>query len=116
LLPIRHLLAVLAIVGLILTPIARPMMAIAAEMPAAMDEHAAMEMPGDMPCCPKQAPMPDCAKDCLFMAMCAAQFACNPMQGAGLVMPLGLAGIFVPVNDATVAGVSHGPPPRPPKI
>ena len=89
----------------------------AADMQAAMNEHAATEMPADMPCCPKQAqaPMPDCAKDCLFMAMCVAQFACDAMRGSGLVVPLGLAGLFIPGSDTNMAGLNYGPPPRPPK-
>src|SRR3954470_1018937 len=95
---------------------ARPAMAMAIEMPAVMDHHADMAMPSDMPCCPDQAPMSDCAKDCIFMAMCAAQFACNLMQGAGLVIPLALAGVLVPGDDGVMAGLSQGPPPRPPKI
>ena len=42
---IRYLFAVLAIVGLILAPIASP----AAAMPAAMGDDASMAMPADMP-------------------------------------------------------------------
>jgi hypothetical protein len=119
---IRGLLAILAIVGLALAPLARPVMA----MPAAIQAEAASEqpmadgaataMPEDMPCCPTKAPTPDCGKDCLFMAMCAPQFLCNAVQGAGLVLPLGLASVFFPGNDKAVAGLSQGPPPRPPKI
>ena len=108
--PIRHLFPIFAVVGLILTPIARPAMALAQDM------HAAMVMPADMPCCPDQVPMPDCAKDCPFMAMCAAQFVCSVPHGAGLVVALAFASIVVPGNDTDVAGLSQGPPPRPPKI
>jgi hypothetical protein len=84
-----------------------------------MVDHAAMAMPAeamseDMPRCPTKAPVPDCGKDCLFMAMCATQFLSNAVQGVGLVMPLGLASIFFPGNDTDTAGLSQGPPPRPP--
>jgi hypothetical protein len=48
--------------------------------------------------------------------MCATQFLCNAVQAAGLVIPLRLAGVFFPGNDTDVAGLSQGPPPRPPKI
>jgi hypothetical protein len=34
-----------------------------------------MAMSEDMPCCPTKAPIPDCGKDCLFMAMCATLVA-----------------------------------------
>jgi hypothetical protein len=60
--------------------------------------------------------VPDCSKDCLFMALCATQFLANAVQGVGLVIPLGLAGVFFPGNDTDVADLSQGPPPRPPKI
>ena len=82
----------------------------------AMVDGTAMAMPEDMPCCPTKAPIPDCGKDCLFMAMCATQFLANAVQGVGLVIPLGLASVFFPGNDTDVAGLSQGPPPRPPKV
>jgi len=119
---IRSLLAIPAIVGLVLGPIARPAMAIPPPMHTgvasgqAMVDEAAMAMPEDMPCCPKKSPIPDCGRDCLFMAMCAMQFLCNAVQAAGLVIPLGMASVFSPGNDTDVAGLSQGPPPRPPKI
>ena len=119
---IRSLLAIVAIVGLVLGPIARPAMAMPAPMHTAvasdqaMVDEAAMAMPEDMPCCPTKAPIPDCGKDCLFMAMCATQFLANAVQGVGLVIPLGLASVFFPGNDTDVAGLSQGPPPRPPKV
>jgi hypothetical protein len=119
---IRSLLAILAIVGLVLGPMARPSMAMPAPMHTGvgadqeMVNDAAVAMPEDMPCCPRTAPIPDCGKDCLFMAMCATQFLCNAVQTAGLVIPLGMASVFFPGNDTDVASLSQGPPPRPPKI
>jgi hypothetical protein len=114
---IRRLLAILAIAGLAVAPMAMPTATqAAATSDQSMVDHAAMAMPEDMPCCPKKAPIPDCGKDCLFMAMCATQLLCNAVQESGLVMPLALASIFFPGNDTDVAGLSQGPPPRPPKI
>jgi hypothetical protein len=127
----RRLLSILAIVGLALAPVARPALAMpAAQVPAAFDQpmvdHAAMArpeaampeepMPEDMPCCPTKALIPDCGKDCLFMAMCATQFFSTAVSGAGLVLPLGLASVFFPGNDTDLAGLSQAPPPRPPNI
>jgi hypothetical protein len=112
---IRNLLAIVAIVGLVLGPIARPVMAMPAPMHTsiasdqAMVDGTAMAMPEDMPCCPTKAPIPDCGKDCLFMAMCATQFLANAVQEMGLVIPLGLASVFFPGNDTDVAGLSQGP-------
>jgi hypothetical protein len=123
---IRHLLAVLAIAGLMIAPVAKPATAMHAAMQASaaidesMHDHAGMAMSEDMPCCPKQvphqAPIPDCAKDCVFMAMCATQLLANATQGAGLVVSLGRATVFLPGNEMNVAGLSQSPPPRPPKI
>jgi hypothetical protein len=115
---IRSLLAILAIVGLVLGPIAKPVMAMPTPMHMGVDQAMVNEaaMPEDMPCCPTKAPIPDCGKDCLFMAMCATQFLANAVQGVWLVIPLGLASVFFPGNDTDVAGLSQGPPPRPPKI
>jgi hypothetical protein len=118
---IRRLLAILAIVGLVLGPIARPAMAMPASMHTgaasdqAMVDEAAMTMPEDMPCCPKKSPVPDCGRDCPFLAMCTMQF-CNTVQAACLVVPLGMTRVFLPGNDSDVAGLSQGPPPRPPRI
>jgi hypothetical protein len=39
----------------------------------AIIDDAAMSMPEDMACCPKQTPIPDCGKDCPLMAICATQ-------------------------------------------
>jgi hypothetical protein len=117
---IRSLLAIPAIVGLVLGPIAKPAMAMPTPMHTGVASDQAMvdeaAMPEDMPCCPKKSPIPDCGRDCVFMAMCATQFLCNAVQVAGLVTPLGLATVFFPGNDTDVAGLSQGPPPRPPKI
>ena len=118
---IRSLLPILAVVGLILAPVARPAMAIAADMQAAVAhdqpmDHAVMAMPADMPCCPDKALMPDCAKDCPLMAMCAAQAFYDAPQAAGVVTRLVLASVMVPVSDTDLASLSQRPPPRPPRI
>jgi hypothetical protein len=117
---IRSLLGTLAIVGLVVGPIARPAMAMPAPMPTAVAsdqatvDEAAMAMPEDMSCCPKKAPLPDCGRDCL--ANCATQPLCNTVQGAGLVKPLGLANVLPPGNDTALVGLGQHPPLRPPKI
>jgi hypothetical protein len=106
----------LALAGLLLTPVAVPAMPAAAVMGESMGDHAAMAMPADMPCCPDQAPMPDCGKNCPFMASCAAQFVYDLPHGAGIVAPPALASLVVPGNDAGLTGLTQRPPPRPPKI
>jgi hypothetical protein len=121
LLAIRHLLAGLAILGLTLTPLARPAFAVSADMAAAASDHApsvdnaAMAMPADMPCCPEQAPSPDCGKDCPLMALCMASVLQAAPHGAALLVPLTIASIVVPGESAKLSGLAQPPPARPPK-
>ena len=118
---IRHLLAVLAMAGLVLSPIARPAMAMPTDMHASMSDSTAMTddgtaaMPAGMPCCPDKSPGPDCGKDCPFMAFCAAK----SFQSARLVslfVPQRLVSVVVPGNEAEPGSIAQAPPTRPPKI
>jgi hypothetical protein len=115
-LTIRHLLAAFAILGLVLGPLASPAMAISIDMSVAVADQTAMSMPEGMPCCPDQAPMPDCAKDCPFMALCATQFLSTMPPGTGFVMPPTRASVVVASNDLGLSGLKQRPPPRPPKL
>jgi hypothetical protein len=110
---IGRLLGLLAIIGLVVAPIAGAEVALPNEATAMVDDSA-MGMSQDMPCCPKKAPTPDCSKDCPLMAICATQLPCNAVQGLGLLIPLKLAGLLFPGNESDVAGVSQSPPLRPP--
>lgn len=109
---ISRLGAALAVLGLLLAPLARPVMA--ATMPAVPD-HAALEMPADMPCCPERAPAKDCAKDCFLMAACMAGNLQATPPVAQLFIPPEAATVLLSGNDADLAGLSTGPPQRPPK-
>jgi hypothetical protein len=109
---ISNLLAALAVLGLLAAPLVRP--AMAAMMHTAA-EHAAMDMPAGMPCCPDQMPGKDCAKDCPLMATCVATSLQAMPAGATLFTPPETAGILLPASDADPAGLSTGPPQRPPK-
>ena len=109
---ISKLLAALAVLGLLLAPLARP--AMAATMLSAAD-HAAMGMPADMPCCPEQGPAKDCAKDCPLMATCMVGSVQALPPVARLFAPPKAAGPLLSGNDADPAGLSTGPPQRPPK-
>ena len=114
---IRHLLAVLAWLGLVVGPFAAPAaaMAVSMDMAAAAMESASMDMPGGMPCCPDQPAKPDCAKDCPFMAACSG-VVFSPAAGAiALSAPLALLAVVTPHNDAKRSGLAQGPPARPPK-
>ena len=120
-LAISRLLAALTIVGLVLAPLARSAMGgtMKADPHVGITAHAVtsvdMGMPADMPCCPDQAPVPDCGKDCPLMAMCLAAMALNLPASIGLAIPDMAAGLILPGNDQDLSSLGHGPPPRPPK-
>jgi hypothetical protein len=118
---IRALLWVLALVGLVLAPLAQPVMAMTGgaqtrgivSAQSAMNE-AAMTMSG-MPCCPEKAPLPDCSRDCPFMMLCAGSAFCGA-QGAELIVSFVLSDRVSVRNDTDVVSLSHRPSPRPPKF
>ena len=122
---IRRLLSGFAILGLILVPLARPAMAVdshsaqsvhALEGQAHSTAHSAeTAMPEGMPCCPDEAPIPDCGEHCPLMALCMSQFLQGAPMWAGPLVRLSLSSVVVPGNDRKLTGHVHGPPPRPPK-
>jgi hypothetical protein len=118
---IGHLFTVLAIVGLLLGSVLRPVMAMpvgahtsSSDAPAMSDTMAAA-MPADMPCCPEKAPVPDCGKDCPCMTFCAGTLLHSAPLGS-LFVPLTLASIVVRDGQSDLLGIAQTPPKRPPKI
>jgi hypothetical protein len=117
---IRRLLAILAIAGLALAPLSRPVMAgtpLDASMPAMADDMSvsatADETANDMPCCPAKAPI-DCGK-CVFMAACmtkcfsglSSAIFCPSFAASGQIAP--------PQNDFWPDGLGYSPPETPPR-
>ena len=116
-LTIRSILTGLALLGLVLSPLARPAMAVdsGGTMQGDIAAHGAMDM-GNMSCCPDQVPMPDCGKDCPFMAVCATQFLSAMPQATGFLIPPRRASLVVADNDVVPSGLTQRPPPKPPKL
>jgi hypothetical protein len=120
---IGHLLALLAVVGLMLAPLAHATMAMGTAdhaMPMAtvmtdtgMADAEMADLMADMPCCPHKAPVPDCGNDCPFMALCSAVPFDVPL--ASLMAPLAEAGIVRPADQSDLVSVTRAPPRRPPK-
>ena len=116
--------AALAILSLILAPLARPAAAMPMHMQTSMGDHAmsgdgmvdhaAMSMPEGMPCCPDEAPTSDCGKHCL-MVMCAATAVPMLPAAAGLSLPQSHLEKVMAVGDITLSGLSQRPPPKPPR-
>jgi hypothetical protein len=114
---IRNLLSLLAVLALILVPLGRPVMgATAADMNAVMSDASAAPMAADMPCCPKEAPPPDCAKDCPLMALCMVGSILDFPASIALLVPQRFTTLVLAGNEPDIAGLTHGPAPRPPKI
>ena len=136
---IRRLVALIVIAGLVLAPVLLSVGATAMQMPAAMAAaHAGMMMSHDMAkssdatmssememssdmvmpdmeCCPKKTShMPDCGKDCPFMALCMG-IGLQSDRVANLSAPLELVSTFVPGNQRDLDGLAQAPPIRPPK-
>jgi hypothetical protein len=117
---IRRLLPMLAIAGLVLAPVAQPVMAMPADMQATMGghaemvDHAAMAMPDGTPCCPHEQKKPDCGKDCPLMAMCVAPLH-STLPGYVFSAPVMHGDIVALRDDRSLDSLSQAPPPRPPK-
>jgi hypothetical protein len=118
----RRLLAIFVIVGLMLAPLSRPVMAgatLEASMSAMVEDMSSPaapdEMAGVMPCCPVKAPAPiDCDK-CVFMAACMSQFLVGP-SAAIFRPPFAVSGkIALPRNDFWPEGLGQPPPEHPPR-
>jgi hypothetical protein len=120
---IRRLLAISMIVGLVLAPFSRPVMAGAAsdasmaaasDMSMADDMSMMAEMADGMPCCPAKAPMPvDCDK-CVFMASCMV--TCFTAPSAAVLYSFAASGQMLrPKNDFRPDSLGRPPPEHPPR-
>ena len=115
---IRRLLAILTVVGLVLAPMSRPVMAATNSDPVPVQTEmtaSADEMASDMPCCPSKAPVPvDCDK-CVYMAACASK--CFTGTTASVFNPLLRASdeVLPLSNESLPDGQGHPPPEHPPR-
>jgi hypothetical protein len=125
---LHRLLPILAILGMVLAPIAAPSGAgaMAAET-VTMESHASISDPllseiaisADMPCCPHEKPMmPDCGKaTCPLMALCSAKdFPNGCAAGSVLPLPVMAARLIGLRAETQPAGLAPSPPTRPPLI
>ena len=111
---IGRFLSVLAIIGLAVVPIARPAMTLP-NTNVAMVDDTAMGMPEDMACCPKQAPVPDCGKDCPLMALCVTA-PIHFVSQTGLTVPLTFVTVAFPGAHPDLVSIAQAPPRKPPKL
>lgn len=123
---LRPLLPILAIVGLLLAPIAAsagPAAMTAGTMTAQataagpMSMSSDMAMPTDMSCCPHAKPaVPDCQKTCPLMALCStALVQLGSIGSDGLPLPIAGKALFGWRSEAQLVSLSSSPPTRPPR-
>ena len=121
----------LAVLGLVLAPLARPAAAMTVNAPGmdqAMISSMSQTMPADMECCPQDAMQADagkvqmdndaakmpCGKDCPQMAACIASLTSFTVQAQSLPVQVSATAItYLPV-ERSLAGLSRPPTPRPP--
>jgi hypothetical protein len=105
-----------AIVGLLLAPMTPPAMAM--PMQGAMSEHVIADSSAgamdEMPCCPGKPSLPDCGKDCPFMALCGAAAILDVPQ-TSVPLSLTLAAVILPGDASALVSLAHAPPRKPPK-
>jgi hypothetical protein len=113
-----YFLALFAIGSLELAPMVRPAMAMPTTMHASLGESMAASMvptaSDDMPCCPGTPSVPDCGKDCPFMALCGAAPLYFVSQ-TSLIVPLTVVSIIFPGDPSDLVSVARAPPRKPPK-
>jgi hypothetical protein len=110
---IGRFVAILALLGLVLGPFARPAQAVQMSAPAGQTD---MAMPDGMPCCPDETPMQDCPKmACPSMTMCMAAALQAVLPAGTLALPQPAAAVLRGSDDSGLAGLAARPPPRPPK-
>jgi hypothetical protein len=111
---ISRLLAIFAIVGLVIAPLAARANtgAMAPMAMTAMPDDAAMS--DDMPCCPEKSAPVDCDQ-CPLMALCVSTTLQAPLPaGIAEIQPVTLR-ILLPGSDPEVESLGYSPPPKPPR-
>ena len=107
------LLTAVALLGMLLAPLAPGAMAMSSAAHATADMS--MMTGGSMPCCPDEAPAESCAKSCPLMAMCVNQAL--PAQPGFILQTFEMQPIkLVAANDAPLDGRAEHPLPKPPKF
>jgi hypothetical protein len=107
---LRFMLAMLALAGILVAPVAAPAAA------GTSERDAIAHMAGDMPCCPDEKPaVPDCGKTCPVMAACVAKCLQDAAIAGSDLKPPVLVALLVPSNDAPGASLLQEPLPKPPR-
>jgi hypothetical protein len=99
--------------GLVLAPLAVPVMAKPMSDVAASAGMQAMA--DDMPCCPDQGKAKEC-DGCPFVALCMLGISLPaPSGAAALIERYPLRAAFAPIDDLLIDGLGAKPPDHPPR-
>lgn len=116
---LRQLPAMLAILGLVFGPLARPANAMlgpemaSATSAATTDATGAM---GGMPCCPDEGPVKfDCQKDCPLMALCMTTTMQNISASYACLIQFNASSVIFPADERNLESLFQSPPAKPPK-
>jgi hypothetical protein len=107
-----RLLAVLVIVGLVISPLTARANAVVTASMTSMSGDAAMSE--DMPCCPDKSAPVDCDQ-CPLMALCAATTLQAPLPAGIAEIQSVTLRMLLPGSDPEVESVAYSPPPKPPR-
>jgi hypothetical protein len=114
---IPRLLSILAVVGLLIAPVASSAAAAMIHVPmGAMGDMQFVSMPEGMPCCPDQAPAaPDQQKSCPLAISCIASSVTLAPTAIASVLLLTKGQAIAPHNDMERDVLAQSPPLRPPR-
>jgi len=115
----RWFLALWIAVGVAIGPaapvIAAVPSALSATMMAAATDDDAMQMAGEMPCCPDQTKAKDCGS-CPFVALCMLSVSLPaPSSTSVLIERYPLRTAFAAIDDLLIDGLAAKPPDHPPR-
>jgi hypothetical protein len=112
--PIRLLLPLLAVLGLLVAPLAAP--ALSNTMQPLVAMAGMPDMQAEMPCCPPETPaLPDCQKNCPLASMCLVKCLQATAFAETAATDFGVLRKLRPENDASRERAGPSPQPRPPR-
>lgn len=113
----HRLFSILAVVGLLVAPVAASQGATAMiRMSAGTSDMQSMSMPDGMPCCPEQGPVaPDQQKSCPLAVSCVADSVSNAPTAVAFMLSMTSGQAIALYNDLERDILPQSPPLRPPR-
>lgn len=112
---LRACLAIIAVIGVVLSPIIGPAVAAPSAAKAHMARYVAAELAECEDCCPELPAVPDCVKTCSLLANCLTSGLQYLPTTVALYAPVPTAQIAFSIRDAGLKKLSRPPPTEPPR-